>query len=126
MNNVKILMPHSAPKPCTSPGCRSLATNGSRCPAHPYPKRRTTTEHLKLYKSKLWIKQRVIFLKSHPYCADCLNAGIKTAANTVDHIKPHRGDTKLFFSQRNWQALCRSCHSRKTAREDGGFGNVRK
>ncbi|WP_186318376.1 HNH endonuclease, partial [Bacillus pumilus] len=23
----------------------------------------------------------------------------------------------------NWQPLCASCHNRKTAKEDGGFGN---
>nr|WP_313208501.1 HNH endonuclease [Stenotrophomonas geniculata] len=26
----------------------------------------------------------------------------------------------------NWQTLCVPCHSTKTAREDGGFGNVRR
>jgi 5-methylcytosine-specific restriction protein A len=29
----------------------------------------------------------------------------------------------LFWDQSNWQPLCHTCHSKKTAREDGGFGN---
>jgi len=44
-------------------------------------------------------------------------------AVVVDHIIPHRGDLALFWDEKNnWQALCHRCHSRKTAREDGGFG----
>nr|DAK90259.1 MAG TPA: HNH endonuclease bacteriophage, HNH Endonuclease, DNA.52A [Caudoviricetes sp.] len=27
------------------------------------------------------------------------------------------------WDQSNWQALCHECHSRKTAKENGGFGN---
>jgi 5-methylcytosine-specific restriction endonuclease McrA len=29
----------------------------------------------------------------------------------VDHIQPHRGDQRLFWDRRNWQPLCRTCHS---------------
>ncbi|WP_396127368.1 HNH endonuclease [Edaphobacter acidisoli] len=43
------------------------------------------------------------------------------AAHT-DHIIPHRGDKKLFWDRSNWQPLCATCHSVKTAEEDGGFG----
>jgi 5-methylcytosine-specific restriction protein A len=41
----------------------------------------------------------------------------------VDHIKPHGGDLALFWDPKNWQGLCGSCHSTKTAVSDGGFGN---
>jgi len=58
------------------------------------------------------------------------------AATEVDHIKPHKlkqaidgGDPvaiataqSLFWNRRNWQGLCKTHHSRKTASEDGGFG----
>jgi 5-methylcytosine-specific restriction protein A len=30
---------------------------------------------------------------------------------------------KLFWDGANHQALCKPCHSTKTAREDGAFGN---
>jgi 5-methylcytosine-specific restriction endonuclease McrA len=39
----------------------------------------------------------------------------------VDHIRPHRGDPDLFWDQRNWQRLHRTCHSsRKQAVEKRG------
>jgi 5-methylcytosine-specific restriction protein A len=40
----------------------------------------------------------------------------------VDHIRPHKGDRGLLYANENVQSLCESCHSRKTATEDGGFG----
>ena len=39
-------------------------------------------------------------------------------ATVVDHIKPHRGDAKLFWDETNWQPLCKSCHDHKTMTED--------
>jgi prophage lambdaSa04, HNH endonuclease family protein len=30
----------------------------------------------------------------------------------------------LFWDKTNWQAMSKRCHDRKTAREDGGFGNA--
>jgi len=48
------------------------------------------------------------------------------AATDVDHIVPHCGDMALFWDVLNWQPLCEACHGRKTAREDGGFGNPRQ
>ena len=47
--------------------------------------------------------------------------GRRTPATVVDHIVPHKGDKKLFWDSGNWQPLCGPCHSRKTAKEDGGF-----
>ena len=38
-------------------------------------------------------------------------------AKEVDHIIPHRGDMQLFWDVANWQGLCKSCHSKKTAQE---------
>jgi 5-methylcytosine-specific restriction protein A len=38
-------------------------------------------------------------------------------ATEVDHIIPHKGDMKLFWDSDNWQGLCKSCHSKKTAKE---------
>ncbi len=42
-----------------------------------------------------------------------------TLATVVDHIKPHKGDERLFFDINNLQPLCKPCHDRKTAKEDG-------
>jgi len=68
-----------------------------------------------------WSKTRARFLKEHPLCKACKDEGAITPATEVDHIIPHKGSQTLFWDADNWQALCISCHSRKTMRE-GGFG----
>jgi 5-methylcytosine-specific restriction protein A len=61
---------------------------------------------------------RTAFLREHPLCEDCYRRGIIMPATDVDHIvAKRRGGTDQW---RNLQALCHSCHSRKTAREDRG------
>lgn len=44
-------------------------------------------------------------------------------ADLVDHIRPHKGDMELFWDGSNWQSMCDLCHRKKSASEDGGFGN---
>jgi 5-methylcytosine-specific restriction protein A len=67
---------------------------------------------------------RLGYLARHPLCADPFGVhGVRVVAATeVDHIVPHKGDMTLFWNAANWQGLCKDCHSRKTATEDGGFG----
>jgi 5-methylcytosine-specific restriction protein A len=52
-------------------------------------------------------------LASHPLCAVC-----DEPATDVDHIDGNARNNDVH----NLQSLCHSCHSRKTARQDGGFG----
>lgn len=52
--------------------------------------------------------------------------GVRLRARVVDHIIPHRGDGALFWDESNWQGLAKSCHDRKTATHDGGFGRASK
>ena len=70
-----------------------------------------------------WQQARLDFLSLNPLCVTCESQGIVKGANVVDHITPHKGDMALFWDRSNWQSLCTSCHSRKTASQDGGFGN---
>ncbi len=72
-----------------------------------------------------WAKASRAFRQSNPWCAECERNGIVTRCNVVDHIVPHKDDQTLFWDQANWQALCKPCHDRKTATEDGGFGRTR-
>ena len=62
-------------------------------------------------------------MAEHVWCAECARRGKRTLATELDHIRPHKGNRALFYAAGNWQALCKSCHDRKTASEDGGFGN---
>jgi 5-methylcytosine-specific restriction protein A len=70
-----------------------------------------------------WQRTRAGYLRRHPLCVECEKAGRVTVATDLDHIIPHKGDMVAFWDSSNWQGLCKPCHSRKTATEDGGFGN---
>lgn len=54
-----------------------------------------------------------------------MHPGRIVAADELDHIIPHDGDYDRFWDRGNWQGGCKTCHSTKTAREDGGFGHRR-
>lgn len=71
-----------------------------------------------------WRAYRLAYLRSHPLCAQCEREGRLSPATVVDHIVPHRGDRALFWQHDNHQPLCKPCHDRKTATDDGGFGNA--
>lgn len=67
-----------------------------------------------------WDRVRRLFLLANPTCVKC-----GRLANTVDHIRPHRGSRALFWDVTNWQPMCARCHSRKTVTRDGGWGRSR-
>lgn len=60
---------------------------------------------------------RAVQLGKDPWCAVCLEDGLHVMAAEVDHIKPHHGNSKLFFDENNLQSLCKPHHSSKTASE---------
>ena len=73
-----------------------------------------------------WRKARKRYLQSNPLCVECERQGKTVPANEVDHIIPHKSNYRLMWDEDNWQALCKQCHSRKTATEDGAFGNKKQ
>lgn len=89
-----------------------------------------------------WAKARETFLRQRPLCEcdECQALGRLEPATVVDHITPHKlkaaldgGDADavraaqvLFWDSGNWMPMAKRCHDKKTAREDGGFGNRRR
>ena len=71
--------------------------------------------------SVLWQQAAKAFLAmpENRLCA----CGCGRAADMVDHIKPHRGDMRLFWDRTNWQPMASSpCHSsRKQSLERGAL-----
>ena len=97
----RMTMAQAALHVCNKCGCHRL-THDTYCELH---------QHLKRP-----------YLLSHPFCIRCLQQGRYEKATVVDHITPHKGNQQLFWDRNNWQPLCKQCHDRKTATEDGGFG----
>jgi 5-methylcytosine-specific restriction enzyme A len=67
-----------------------------------------------------WKRLRALFLRANPTCQVI---GCGRSANEVDHIETvdDRPDLRLTWS--NLRALCKPCHSRRTA-IDQGFARV--
>ena len=74
---------------------------------------------------KTWRHLRADILKRDGFrCQRCGKYG--NHSFHVDHIKPFNGpDDPLRLDEENLQVLCPSCHSQKTAKEDG-YKNARK
>ena len=112
-------MPYRPDTPCKHPGCPALVPYGQKYCAkhralHPEEVRSASRRG---YNSR-WQKASRAYLQVHPLCVSCMKLGKYTRATVVDHIVPHRGDSKLFWDRTNWQSLCKSCHDRKTMTED--------
>lgn len=94
-------------RPCAEPRCPNLVDSGY-CETHRRPRNRALSSSL--YQTVRWrhIKRNV--LRAKPLC-DC---GMLTT--DVDHRVPVE-DGGPMWDYSNLQALCRSCHSRKTQRD---------
>lgn len=112
-------MPRRPKTPCRHPGCPELIPYGQKyCETHKKLHPEETRSAGKRGYGSRWQKFSRNYLKEHPLCVRCQKEGKYVRATVVDHIKPHRGDPKLFWDVENMQPLCKSCHDRKTRRED--------
>ena len=119
-------MPLSAPTPCRHPGCGVVLARPGYCDTHrkavhrDYGRaRRSFDAELGFYQSAQWRAVRAAFLRQHPVCGACEQHGRVVTAVVADHVTPLK-DGGARFDTANLQALCVSCHNRKTARETAG------
>lgn len=109
---------------CNWPACGDVALPGrDRCADHAKKReayRRSSKDDNRPSASARgydvkWRRIRAMYLRRHPECAEC-----GRPAEEVDHITPlARGGTHQW---ENLQALCKSCHSKKTISENRGEG----
>ena len=96
---------------------------GARAPRH----RRRASASQRGYGAH-WRRLRLFVLRRHPLCADPFGHhetdGQVVAAVHVDHIVPRAAGGTDHTD--NLQALCETCHARKTVLYDGGFGRARR
>jgi 5-methylcytosine-specific restriction protein A len=104
------------------PGCSALVRGRRFCDAHAkqYDARRGSAA-ARGY-TPAWNQISRAYRRAHPLCEHCLQQNRTSPSECTDHIIPKaRGGTD---HPSNLRALCWSCHSRKTALEDGGFGRA--
>ena len=118
-------MPRKPKKPCAHPGCPELVDNKTYCEKHEtkYKKEKWKQADSKRGTSKErgyganHRKLRKIVLAEEPLCRHCKQEGRLVPATEMDHI-----DGNVYNLERdNLQGLCKSCHSKKTVKEQGGF-----
>jgi 5-methylcytosine-specific restriction protein A len=112
---------------CTVNGCPCLTWKG-KCKAHA----RSNSQGRRYRDSYAaspglrarWAKLSKAKLRADPLCqsATCtaIPAPLRPAATQVDHIDALGLQGPRAFDPSNWQSLCASCHSRKTASESFG------
>lgn len=113
-------MPNLIATPCAKPGCPA-ATYGRYCAHHGreesrrYERQRGTSVQ-RGYGGQ-WRKLRNAVIARDPICTDCGRA----PSTDADHKTPRSQGGQ--DTMENLTGKCHACHSSKTARRDGGFGN---
>lgn len=106
---------------CSHSGCKEYAVAGSAyCEKHqPPPRVSAVKSEFRYMYNTAWKKASRAWLlePAHHWCEMCLQRGKYTPADTVHHKIEHQGDWGLFWDRSNWQALCKSCHSRHHMQE---------
>lgn len=77
----------------------------------------STTKHQDVYNSGTWRRIRNAYMKKHQLCEHCLLLNIITASFICDHIEEIEDNYDRRFDRTNLQALCQSCHNKKTAQQ---------
>lgn len=120
-------MPRRVGRPCAQPGCPAVVLRGAYCAEHQRPREggperggRSRLSPSRRGYDRHWQQLRRLILSRQPLCVECERAGRIVAATEVDHIVPLAvGGTN---DTDNLQPLCKSCHSRKTLRQQRGEG----
>jgi 5-methylcytosine-specific restriction protein A len=105
-------------KPCALPGCAELVIRGY-CAAHRRAKDTARWELLDRNRGssrergydRNWEQFRKMFLARHPFCNDC-----RRLATEVHHLAKVKNEPALKLAGSNCMALCKSCHTKRTAR----------
>ena len=122
-------MPTKPLTPCATPGCPAVS-KGRFCDKHTKQYKKSESKHYEAHRpsrvkrgyGEHWQKLRKMILYEDPLCVRCAGVGRYVAATQVDHIDGNAMNN----ARENLQALCASCHSRKTMREQGGYGNPKR
>lgn len=112
---------------CSRPGCFELVPRSGKC-APCKAKANKSRAHItrqRGHDTKAWARTRTAYIREHPYCEDTSHADVaellRPLAKQVDHVDGLGPNGPRGHDWANLEALCVSCHSRRTGR-DFGFG----
>ena len=114
-------MPIKPKRPCSFPGCPEL-TDGMFCEEHAKQEARRYERYgrypaAKKRYGRTWKRIRDRYINAHPLCERCAKDEKVTPAEEVHHIKPlSQGGTN---AEDKLMSLCKSCHSKISARDGG-------
>lgn len=109
-------MPTAPLRPCSVPRCPEFAGPQGRCLQHAVQDehQRHNFDLRRRYRTARWRMLRAIVLREQVMCcAECKRC---TMDLEVHHIIKPGMDDALFWLRTNLQALCKPCHSARTAR----------
>lgn len=120
-------MPQRPPSVCRNLGCGKATRNINGfcddCQQAGIIKRKRKKKTNPFYGSAKWKRFRNWYAAKQPLCENCLEKGIFTEMNVVDHIIELK-DGGAPLSEDNAKSLCNKCHALKTSRkkmERGGL-----
>lgn len=97
-------------RPCRHSGCAEVIEGGGWCEKHRKDADRRPSARRRGY-GRPWEAFRARYLRRHPLCEDC-----KGLAVEVHHREKVADRPDLRLKESNVLGLCKSCHSRRTAR----------
>ena len=107
-------MPRKPKRPCSKLGCPNL-TEGRFCEQHEKEEAKRYEKYdrdpaIRRRYGRVWKRIRDSYVKTHPFCEECLKKGVAVPVEEVHHIVPlAEGGT---HERSNLISLCKPCHSR--------------
>lgn len=125
----RLTMPSKPLKHCSVPGCAERVLAG-KCERHRAEAQKRFDETRGTAAQRgyghRWRARRARYLAINPRCVGW-SRPCGEPATVADHIKPRRqllAEGVVNPDQEQYlQPMCASCHGRKTAHQDGGFGH---
>lgn len=114
--NLSVCIVHGCPELTRTRYCDQHLKEYRRTQREKYPDTRPSAKQ-RGYDNQ-WRKTRKQFLRMHPICQD--ERGCIEPATDVDHIDGLGPKGPLGHDFSNLRALCHSCHSKRTARDQPG------
>lgn len=77
----------------------------------------------KWYRTARWrALRKAVLIRDSLTCQRCGHIEPDTSNLVANHKRPHRGDERLFWDERNVETVCKPCHDGPIQSEERAFG----